>query len=225
MATGWKKEYTRYKTFYLNILESYKKRPVTKVYLELFLTLATITLFSLFALKPAILTIVELLNNIETKEETIAKMDTKIANLQQAQSIHTQELSRIALLDTAIPKNPSPDTFSQQIEGAAAIKNSGLMGISIESTKLVGSDEQRKAKKDEEVLPHGALGISMSLNFTGNYQSLYDLLSTLEFMRRPIKIMTLNFTRPSTDLFGPDILNLSISGQAPYLKSNNNEKS
>ena len=224
MATGWKKEYTRYKGFFLNILELYKKRPVIKVYLELFLTLVTIVLFSLFALRPTILTIVELLNDIETKEEAVAKMDTKIANLQKAQSIHTQELSRIALLDTTIPKSPSPDTFAQQIEGAAATKNSGLVGISIENTKLVGSDEQIKIKKDEEVLPHGALGISVSLNFTGDYQSLHDLLSTLEFMRRPIEIMTLNFVKPSTDLFGPDILNLSISGQAPYLRSNN-EKS
>ncbi len=50
MQTGWKKDYTRYKDFFLNVLNAYNNKPNLKIYLELFLSLTTIVAFSIFAI-------------------------------------------------------------------------------------------------------------------------------------------------------------------------------
>jgi hypothetical protein len=115
MALGWRKDYLRYRSYFLNIVNVYKQRRDVKAFLELILTLVTISFFALFALKPTLLTIIELLREIEAKEETVEKMDTKIQNLQQAQTLYIQEAARIKLLETAIPDKPAPDLFVRQI--------------------------------------------------------------------------------------------------------------
>ena len=81
MNQSWRREYLRYKSYFLNVMGRYKERADVKVYLEILLSLATISVFAIFALRPTILTIAGLLKEIETKKETLAKMDEKISNL------------------------------------------------------------------------------------------------------------------------------------------------
>ena len=107
MALGWRKDYLRYRSYFLNIVGVYKQRKDLRMFLELLLTLVTVSFFAAFALRPTLLTIIELLKEIDTKEETLTKMSTKIQNLQQAQTLFLQEQSRISLLETTIPDTPA----------------------------------------------------------------------------------------------------------------------
>jgi len=61
--------------------------------------------------------------------------------------------------------------------------------------------------------------VNFSFNGSANYQSLFGFLTDLEKMRRPIKILTLNFRTSSTE--SGETLNLSISGNKPYLVPKN----
>ena len=58
MATGWRGQYIRYRGFFLNIVDLYKKRADLRAFLEVILSISTVTIFLLFALKPTMLTIV-----------------------------------------------------------------------------------------------------------------------------------------------------------------------
>ena len=81
MAGGWRSNYLRYRSFFLNIYNVYKRRPDLKMFMEILLSLGTISFFAAFALRPTALTIVDLLEQIDEKETTIEKMDQKIQNL------------------------------------------------------------------------------------------------------------------------------------------------
>jgi Tfp pilus assembly protein PilO len=191
-----------------------------KAFLELILTLAAVSFFALFALKPTILTIIELLREIDTKEKTVEQMNTKIQNLQQAQTLYIQEEARISLLETAIPDNPAPDLFVRQIEGLATSYPVNLLGITIGEVTLLGEEKIQKSKKGVSPLPEESKGISFSISIAGGYQGLVNFLSALEDMRRPVKIDALNIISPQVE--ETQNLVLVVTGRTPYLKEDLN---
>ena len=220
MALGWRKDYLRYRSYYLNIVNIYKQRQDFKVFLELILTLAAVSFFALFALKPTILTVIELLKEIEAKEKTVEQMNTKIQNLQQAQTLYVQEEAKITLLETAVPDDPAPDLFVRQIEGLATSYPVNLLGITIGEVTLLGEEKIQRAKDNLQPLPEESKGISFSISIAGGYQGLVNFLSALEDMRRPVKIDALNIISPK--LKETQNLVLVVTGRTPYLKEDLN---
>ena len=217
MALGWKRGYLRYRSYFLDIINLYKKRQDIKMFLEILLTLTTISFFTVFALRPTLVTIIALVKEIKAKEETVAKMDTKIQNLREAQAIFTKEQARINLLNEAVPDQPSPETFIRQIEGLAAKHAVNILGATIGEVTLLGPEKLRKSSFEEEALPEGAGSLSFSLSVTGNYQALVNFLTELEALRRPIKIDSTNISS-STNQDGQEQIIFVITGRAPYLR-------
>jgi hypothetical protein len=220
MALGWRKDYLRYRSHFLNIVNVYKQRRDLKAFLELILTLAAISFFALFALKPTILTIIELLREIEAKEETVDKMNTKIQNLQQAQTLYIREETRIKLLETAVPDKPAPDLFVRQVEGLATSYPINLLGITIGEVTLLGEEKEKRSKDELQPLPEGSKGITFSISIAGGYQGLVNFLSALEDTRRPVKIDALNILSPKLE--ETQNLILVVTGRTPYLKEDSN---
>jgi Tfp pilus assembly protein PilO len=214
MALGWKGQYLRYKERFFNIVAIYGQKPDIKAFLEILLSLGTISVFGIFALKPTLLTISQLITEVKGKEETLTKMEQKITDLNQAQNIFFQETEKINLIKSAVPENPDPQTFVRQIEGVASKNSVSILGISLGEVTLVGT-EQTKAKSKESPLPPGASGLSYSISVSGNYINLFSFLSDLENLRRPLKIDNLGITLSETE-DGKTII-MIISGRAPYL--------
>lgn len=220
MALGWRKDYLRYQSYFLNIVNVYKQRRDLKAFLELILTLGTISFFAVFALKPTLLTVIELLKEIEAKEETVNKMDTKIQNLQQAQTLYIQEETRIKLLETAVPDDPVPDLFVRQVEGLATSYPVNLLGITIGEVTLLGEEKEKRSKSELQPLPEESKGVTFSISIAGSYQGFVNFLSALEDMRRPVKIDALNILSPQLE--ETQNLVLVVTGRTPYLKGDLN---
>ncbi|SRR3990167_5126183 len=196
MALGWRGQYLRYKEFFLNILALYKKRADLKMFLEIILSMATIVVFSLFALKPTALTIISLVKEVQGKESLIEKLDQKISNLEKAREVFSQEQSAIPIIESAIPDSPSPDILVRQIEGLAAKNSVGILGISMGEVALIGN----KAKE-----------VSISISITSAYQNLNLMIKDIENLRIPVKIDTLGINANTA----------IISGKVPILPNEN----
>ena len=216
MAGGWKTDYARYRGYFQNAITAAQKKQDLKMFLEILLTLSTIIIFISLALRPTLITISELVRDIDSKEEVINQMDVKLNNLRQAQTLLDQEARRIALLDTAVPTNPDPDKFAVQVEGAAAYNQTQLMGLSIDELVLLGEEKRRVGSQNLDGLPQGANSLIFSFNNQGEFSNLQNLISYLENMRRPIQIDTLNINKKITEL--AEFLSITITGQVPYLK-------
>lgn len=218
MALGWKKQYLRYKGFFLNILAVYKNRQDVKIFLELILSLTTVSFFAIFALRPTLVTIAQVVKDNRTKEETITAMDEKIQNLRLAQEVYNKETSRIPLIRSSIPLFPQPEMFVRQIEGLASKNAVSIIGFNINSVTLVGQKES-KQQTIPSVLPENARGLEFSISASGNYSSLKNFLTELENLRRPVKIIstTLNASVSEQNR----TLVLSVSGITPFLEDTN----
>jgi len=215
MAIGWKKDYLRYKDFFLNVLRLYKNKPNFKIYLELILSLSAIVIFSVFAIRPTIITVSELNKEIKGKEETVAKLKEKIKNLQTASMNLQKEAGRLSLITQAVPVLASPEILVKQIETLASQEGVIILRFSASDVLLVGKKEDIKKSKDFVSLSGDADELPFSISVTGPYQNLFSFLKSVENLRRPVKVDSFSITSSVTD--SSKVLTLTMTGRLPFL--------
>lgn len=230
MNPNWRNRYLRYKLFFLNVMLRYKDKPQVKAYLEILLSLITVSVFGIFAIKPTAVTIAQLLKEIEAKKATIVIMEEKIANLQKAQSIFNENVEKISLLGTAIPKRPTPEGFARQVEGLSGKNNVEIMKVTTSGGPILGkpmtetqveiTNSGEATDNPEEVIVEPEL--FQSLVFTINmrvpssqYVSLANFSSDLLYkIRYPIKLDVIRMDAQS-EKDGKNIT-LTVNGKIPY---------
>ena len=224
MYPGWRNNYLRYKTYFLNVLGRYKERADVRVYLEILLSLTAISIFSVFALRPTLLTIAELIKEIDSKRETLAQMETKINYLAQAQTLFDRERGKIVLLDTSIPKKIDPVVFARQVEGLSSKHQSQILEVATGSTPISGAvvigsstDSSTNSGNAIEPLPEGTVTFNYSIQLVSaldQFATLSNFLSDLERLRLPTKLDSLNVS--ITEIDQEKILLMRIEGRLPY---------
>lgn len=214
MAVGWKKDYFRYKEFFLNILSIYNSKPNLKIYLELVLSLSTIVIFALFAIKPTILTIIELSNKIHSKEDVLLKLRQKIVNLQEASNLLQSSAEDLSYIEQSIPSTSSPEILIKQLELLAIQSSLQITGFSSSDIVLVGVPNN-KTSADLKSLTGNAGELPFSLSVSGSYQNLFSFLTNIEFLRRAIKIDSIAINANNTD--NGKVITMTILGRVPFL--------
>jgi hypothetical protein len=226
MHPGWRKNYLRYKSYFLNVAGQYRERADVKVYLEILLSLATVTVFSIFALRPTLLTIAELIKEIETKNGTISIIDSKIQDLSKAQRLNDQQKANIALLKIAIPQEPSPDIFARQVEVLTQQNQTPLSSFSLGKTLILGENTSNPGPAQVAGNPNSSkvqpdeLGFSVQTKVgITEYLKASTLLGEIEKMRRPVGINSFTFSSAEDKEENKKILIFTITGYIPYLKT------
>jgi len=210
MAQGWEKDYSKYKGFFLNVLRIYKSnksKPNLRIYLELMLSLGTIILFSVFAIKPTILTIIDLNNEIKGKENIVLKLKQKVTNLKTASNILQEESQNLVFIDKAVPSNVDVEQLIDQIVKVAIANSVEIKNIS--SADILLKDSLNKGIKFNE--------FELPINFSliGPYQNLFQFLQSTENLIRPIKIDSLIFNSSNT-VDNTKVIVLTVGGKVPY---------
>lgn len=214
MALGWRSSYTRYREFFLNIAALYKKRADLRAFLEIILSLSTITIFLLFALKPTVLTIINLLQQIKEKQTTLSALTLKVNNLQTAGNLLQQNENAIPAIESAVPVVPNPDALSGQVLGLAAKDSTEVLGISVNQITLIGTSTT-KTTSEFKPLPGGAKEMPFSISVRGSFSNLISFINDFENLRITTKIDTLGVSSSVTDK-GLVIVAV-ISGRVPFL--------
>ncbi len=221
MNPGWRGNYLRYQSYFLNIIARYKERADIRAYIEILLSLATVSLFAVFALRPTLLTIAELIKEIETKKTVLAQMKTKIDTLTSAQILYDRERSRINSLFASITDKSDPEIYARQIEGLSQQYNIEVSEITAGEAVIIGmgTKTEKVEVKNLDPLPEGAMGMTVSATFsTGldQYLAFANLISYFEMLRRPAKIDTLQIRTITTEE-SEKAIELGIKSRLPYL--------
>jgi len=97
-------------------IEQFYNKPVTRVSFELIVSILTVILFALFALRPTLLTMSDLLREIEEKRQLDEQLGEKISSLATAQSEFTTYQVQVQALDQAILQNSSLEEVAYYLE-------------------------------------------------------------------------------------------------------------
>lgn len=215
MALGWRGQYFRYREYFLNILDLYKRRADLRAFVEIILSISTITIFLVFALKPTALTIISLVKEINEKRATLETLNQKINDLATAQTVYAKNKNLIPSVDVAVSTKPNPDVFSKQVIGLAAKDSVNILGLSIEQVTLVGKATPKKTSADLKPLPGSAHEMPVTINAQGDYPALLTFLGDLENLKIISKIDSVSFSTSLTS--GQNVIVALISARIPYL--------
>jgi hypothetical protein len=178
------------------------------------LSMATIIIFLVFALKPTALTIISLYNEIQEKQKTVALLDQKISALATARRLMDQNQSSIANIDASVTDSPRPDLLVQQIQ-ALAVKNSvTVLGISVGQVSLMGAVQTAQTSAVVP-LPGNAGQMEVSVSVRGDYPNLITLLNDIKNLRMVTKVDSTGINSSESDQ--GRIIVAVVSGRAPYI--------
>src|SRR5690606_25931132 len=115
-------------------------------------------------------------------------------------------------LNQALPDNPNYEVFYKQVLASFAQNSVTPQSVSSEEVYLVGEPNSRNDEvKFENIQP-----VSVSAQSSGSYQSIKNLVSQLEKLRRPYFLNQITIT--PEDIDNPDTILFNLSGEMYYFK-------
>lgn len=188
-------------------LTHFYQNPVAKVSIELILTVSLVLFLGVFAIRPTLITMSDLIKEIDDKTELDRQLGQKIAALSTAQSEYLTIENRLPVLEEAIPNDPNIVRDLKIIEKIASDTN-----IIITTLKI---DELPKPILGElpfEKLQRSAVVARASV--TGDYLTIRAFAEGLRNSRRVFTIESINFS--ITEDREATRLNAQFSISMPY---------
>jgi hypothetical protein len=189
-------------------LQQFYQKPVAKVSLELFLSISAVLFFAIFAIKPTLLTMSDLIKEIEDKEKLDKQLSQKIAALSSVQPLYLQLQDQLLVLDEAIPSHPQLVYSLKIIEKIASELNIVIAGINIAEIPKENTDQDIALTSFERV------DVPLSISLSGDYLSIRQFVESMKEYRRSFIIDTVIFT--TKELRGVRKLEARITVSAPY---------
>lgn len=179
-----------------------------RTYSTLIFSLITIFIFSFYAIRPTVTTILSLQKSITEQQDILSKVKEKVSQLSQGKTNYEDIDPQVKVkLENLVPDNPALGQLINSLNYAASQAEASISGIQVQEVELTG-------KSLETVRNPALTPIEFTLNSQGTYTNLMRLLTTLKRSSRLVSITSINFVQP------PDAnLMMSIHGQAYYLKN------
>jgi Tfp pilus assembly protein PilO len=168
-------------------LAHFYKKPVTKVSLEFFLSIIAILFFALFAIRPTLVTMSELVKEIEDKKELASQLQRKIVALSSAQEEYQRLESEIVMLNQSIPVQPELLEALKILEKLAGEEDIVIDTIALQE---IPEEDPLTNLTYEEI---EARDLYLTETVIGDYPSIKDYVAAIQAMRRSFMIEEIDF--------------------------------
>jgi Tfp pilus assembly protein PilO len=196
---------TKQQNIQQTLLDFYNK-PVAKVSIELFLSLAAIIFFAIFAIKPTLETMSELVKEIEDKRALDEKMDQKIAALSTAANQYEKYSDQFYLLEDALPRSASLVNALKIIEKLAS--ETDLVVESITLSDVPDENQTVSAANAERKI------LTFNVDVAGDYLNMRQFVEKIMNSRRMLIVDQVNFSLSSGQ--NEDYLTARVRINTPY---------
>lgn len=180
----------QYKKYYQQ-LEPMLAKPKTRTYSTVIFFFLVVALFSWYAIRPTIQTILYLRREIIDKKEINEKMDTKINALIQAQALLENVQTKLPLAADAIPQNPEAIDVVRIIRDLASQAGASISAIQVSAVPVI---VESSASASSKALAVKNVEFSITASIEGTYQTLSSFFTNLISMRRVFVIDSLTFS-------------------------------
>jgi hypothetical protein len=188
-------------------MNNFYANPVAKASLELFLTVGLVLFLGVFAIRPTIVTMSDLIKEIETKTTLSEALTKKLAALQTAQTQYLNIEQQIPILDSAIPEQPEIILTTKLIEKIAADSKVVIKNLNI-------SELPENTQENVEFTQKSKQKVNISLNITGDYVSIREFAEALRNSRKSFIIESIVFSLEEDR--GNKKLSANLTVAAPY---------
>lgn len=194
-----------YKRYYVYIKPVIGNKYVKSTAPYIFSVLA-ITIFIIFAIRPTVLTIINLQKSIQDNEQVLNTLEQKSRDLTEGKiNLDNIDQSVKTKINTRLPDNAAVALLINDLQ-IAATKNASISALQIQPVTIYTNASGSAVKKN--------LGeLSFSFNVQGSYA---DLLSTLNNISKSPRLI--NLTGVILNKSSEGTIGMSVNGKAYYLK-------
>lgn len=185
-------------------LQDFYHKPVALISVELLLSLGLVLFLGFFAIQPTLLTMSDLLKEIEEKGTLLEQLEKKATALNTAQQIYIATQPRLPLLEEAIPSQPELIRSLKIIEKLAT-ENNVIIG-NISSPAIPDEKPATETAKQTSV--------PVTISVVGDYPAIRSYVEALRGSRRLYTIQTVTFSLQENR--GDKKLSASITVALPY---------
>jgi Tfp pilus assembly protein PilO len=205
MATfDWQTEYHRYRRYFTDLSRFYQTKK-SRVYTGIILSLLTIAFFVIFAIKPTLTVITQLIRQTKDQKLVTTELEKKISNLSQTQNEYLTVESDLHLVDEALPQDPQATLLIKQLETLAYQSGVGIGRLRLNEVELKKTGFPKTEKQP----------LNFSFAAFGNYTNLKNFLSSLSTLRRIILVESFSFQKGTGEKSG---LSLNLVAKAWFLE-------
>lgn len=164
-------------------LQRFYDKPVTRVSLELFLSLMTVLFFALFALRPTINTMSRLVREIEEKRQISDDLTRKMAALSTAQREYLAQEPRLSLLRTAYHQTVSIDEVLYYLEYITQQANISLLSAQMHEVPVDLPPAAQTSSTQVSAVRQPLQAFEVELSFQGEYREIQEFFRMVESIR------------------------------------------
>lgn len=197
MALNYKSSLTRYRRY----LAAAEESTTWKASIFVVFSLVLMAIMIIFALRPTLLTIADLVTQIKEQEALSARLAEKIDDVREASDVLSSQRSRLVVLDAALPQTPEWISWVQRVEGLAtessvvvdsiAAGPVATMGKVVDPNSVTTISDAAKSVS----LPKGAGMIPFTIAIHGDYDQVRKFAEQLDTLRRVTVISNLHYAK------------------------------
>lgn len=189
-------------------LNNFYQKPIAKVSIELFLSVGTVLFFAVFAIRPTLVTMSDLIKEIDDKKKLDQQLTQKIAALSTAQSNYLRYQDQLYVLDEALPNQPNTVETAKILEKVASERFLLINSITVKDIPQNEDPTQIKLSEYER------LSYPVSITLTGDYPSIRQFVEDLLALRRSLVVDTVLFK--TSEQRGVKQLQATVTISVPY---------
>lgn len=196
---------SRYSRYYVYIKPVINNKYVKSTAPYIFSLLAII-IFVIFAIRPTILTILDLQKSIQDNKQTLNTLEKKSRDLTDGKrNLDNLDPGIKTLINTRLPDTVAVTTLINNLQIAAS-KTASISALQVQPVTIYTNNSNLNPKQ--------SIGeILFSFNTQGSYASLLQTLDNITKSSRLINLTSVFLNKSAEGIVG-----LSVSGKAYYLK-------
>lgn len=180
----------------INTINTFYAQPVARVSFELITTVVVILFFAVFAIRPTLLTMSDLIKEIDDKRKLDTALTQKVAALSTGQSEYLTLSPRLPILDTALPAEANLTLALKIIEKIASEKRLAITSLIVPKF----SDEQLQTESGSPQANVSRKNLNISLSVAGDYVTIREYIADLQNLQRVVIVESVSFTVGEADL-------------------------
>ncbi len=171
-------------------LFEFYRNPVARVSLELIFSIVAVIFFAVFAIRPTLQTMSDLVKEIEDKRALDEQLTQKIASLNTAQTQYELFSKQFYLLDEALPKTAQITQALKIVEKIASDNQLIIQNITVSAvpSELVTASAGNATRNT----------LTFNVDVLGDYLQIREFIEDLMDSRRMMIVDQVNFSLGST---------------------------
>lgn len=172
-------------------LIAFYQKPIAQVSTELFFTIGAVLFFAIFAIRPTIITMSELIKEIEDKRNTSEALAKKVAALSTAQTEYFSLQEQLYLLDEVFPSSADTEYFIKIIEKIASEQKLVITSLQVKEIPLEVTDGPGVLKQEQKA----PVTFELSVTFAAEYPQIQQFITEVSQLRPLATVNSVTFSR------------------------------